>query len=139
LVDTTVLVYLFDVDSPGKQQTARELLATRAECLVLGTQVLGEFFVTVTLELRRPLPIERAIAAFDDLCAFPVSPLHAARVRSAVRRSETSRMSYWDALMAETALDAGTVVLLMEDLQHGGFEQLRIVDPFRPAESSSLA
>ena len=53
-------------------------------------------------------------------------------MRSAVRRSASSQVSYWDALIIESALDAGAAVLLTEDLQHGQrFEALRVVNPFR--------
>ncbi len=131
-VDTNVLVYLFDGDSPGKQARARELLDREAENIVLSTQVLGEFYVVVTRKLARPLGTDVAREAVDDLCAFQVRPLHAALVRAAARRSESSKLSYWDALIVETAIDAGAAVLLTEDLQHGQtFSGLRIANPFR--------
>jgi predicted nucleic acid-binding protein len=136
-VDTNVLVYAFDDDSPDKRRTARRLLDDKADQLVLSTQVLGEFYVTVTRKLARPLPANRAVEALDALCAFPVRGLAPALVRSAVRRSASSRVSYWDALIIESALDAGAAVLLTEDLQHGQqFEALRVVDPFRENPSA---
>ena len=131
-VDTNVLVYAFDDDSPDKQKTARRLLDDKADQLVLSAQVLGEFYVTVTRKLARPLPATRAVEALDALCAFPVRGLAPALVRSAARRSASSQVSYWDALIIESALDAGATVLLTEDLQHGQrFEALRVVNPFR--------
>ncbi|MYE85894.1 MAG: PIN domain-containing protein [Gammaproteobacteria bacterium] len=40
-------------------------------------------------------------------------------------------MSYWDALIIETALAADATVLLTEDLQHGQeFGRLRVTNPF---------
>ena len=131
-VDTNVLVYLFDGDSPGKQAQARELLGEEAENIVLSTQVLGEFYVTVTRKLANPLGADMARKAVDDLCAFQVRPLQAELVRAAVGRSGESKLSYWDALIVETAIDAGAAVLLTEDLQHGQvFNGLRVVNPFR--------
>ena len=131
-VDTNVLVYVFDSDSPTKQATARQLLNDNAENIILSTQVLGEFYVTVTRKLRKPLSAERAMDALDDLRAFPVRSVHAELVLSAARRSQLSQLSYWDALIVESALDAGADVLLTEDLQHGQtFAGLRIVNPFR--------
>lgn len=130
-VDTNVFVYLFDADSPDKQVRARQILADHREDIVLSPQVLGEFYVTVTRKLGRPLAADRAREALDDLCAFPIRPLRHELVRSAVRRSAASRLSYWDALIIESALDAGATVLLTEDLQHGQrFAQLRVVNPF---------
>lgn len=74
-VDTNVLVYAFDDDSPDKQDTARRLLRDRADQLLLSAQVLGEFYVTVTRKLARPLPANRSVEALDALCAFPVRGL----------------------------------------------------------------
>ena len=132
-VDTNVLVYLFDADAPAKQAMARELLRAGAEegGLVLSTQVLSEFYVTVTRKLAKPLEPEAARQAVEDLCAFPVRRISAELVLAAIRRSERSRLSYWDSLIVETALDAGAVVLITEDLQGGqSFDGLRVENPF---------
>jgi len=131
-VDTNVLVYLFDNDSREKQNQARQLLEKEAENIVLSTQVLGEFYVTVTRKLATPLEPSLARDAVDDLCALRVRALRAELVQAAVRRSDASQLSYWDALIVETAIDAGATILLTEDLQHGQeFNGLRVVDPFR--------
>ncbi len=139
-VDTNVLVYLFDSDSAEKQSRARQLLVKEAASIVLSTQVLGEFYVTVTRKLAKPLASSVARAAVDDLCAFRVRPLRSELVRAAMRRSDESQLSYWDALIVETAIDAGTTILLTEDLQHGQeFNGLRVVDPFRSRKSNPYA
>ena len=131
--DTNVFVYVFDDDSPRKQEAARRLLDDQADRVVLSTQVLGEFYVTVTRKLARPLSPRRAIEALDALCALPVRGLGANLVQSAVRRSASAQVSYWDALIIESALDAGATVLATEDLQHGqAFDRLRVVNPFLP-------
>lgn len=131
-VDTNILVYAYDDDSPRKRAMARQLLLEKAEQIVLSTQVLGEFYVTVTRKLARPLDALRAVEAVDALCTFTVRPLGAELVRSAVRRSRSAPLSYWDALIVESAIDAGATVLLTEDLQHGQtFGHLRVVNPFR--------
>lgn len=131
-VDTNVLVYLFDNDAPEKQSRARQLLENETENLILSTQVLGEFYVTVTRKLARPLEPDLAREAVDDLCALRVRSVRAELVQAAVRRSDASQLSYWDALIVETAVDAGASTLLTEDLQHGQvFDGLRVVDPFR--------
>jgi len=48
--DTNVLVYLFDEDEPRKQAIARALLRDSTD-IRLSTQVLAEFYVTVTRKL----------------------------------------------------------------------------------------
>lgn len=131
-VDTNVFVYAFDSDSSAKQATALRLLNDHARKIILSTQVLGEFYTSVTRKLQTPLSAERALDALDELCGFRVRPIHAELTRSAARRSVASRLSYWDALIIECALEAGARVLLTEDLQHGQtFGDLRVVNPFR--------
>lgn len=131
-VDTNVLVYLFDAGAADKQTRARELVRSERDRLVLSVQVLDEFYVTVTRKLAAPLPADAAADAVDALCKLRVHALHPEHARSAVRRSRSSRISYWDALIVETALGAGADVLYTEDLQHGRtIDGLRIVNPFR--------
>ena len=131
-VDTNVLVYLFDSDAPEKQARARDLVREERDRLVVSVQVLGEFYVTVTRKLAAPLSVEAAARAVDALCELQVQALHPGLVRSAVRRSQSSRLSYWDALIVETALNAGADVLFTEDLQDGqAIGSLRIINPFR--------
>ena len=131
-VDTNVLVYLFDSDSPAKQAIAREIVDRHSEKFVLSTQVLGEFFVTVTRKLGNPLSPERAMDALENLHTFRVRSIHPQLTLLAARRSMASRLSYWDALIVESALEAGAAMLLTEDLQHGQtFAGLRVVNPFR--------
>ena len=99
--------------------------------------MLSEFYVTVTRKLAKPLEPRLARDAVDDLCALRIRPLRAELVQAAVRRSEASQLSYWDALIVETAIDAGAAILLTEDLQHEQvFDGLRVVDPFQVQERS---
>ena len=135
-VDTNVLVYLFDADAPDKQARARELLREEADRVVVSVQVLGEFYVTVTRKLATPLPPDTAARAVDAICRFRVEAIHPELVRSAVYRSRSSRLSYWDSLIVETALNAGAEVLFTEDLQDGQeIGGLRVVNPFRDGRS----
>lgn len=111
---------------------ARELLNECAEIAVLSTQVLAEFYVAVTRKLGKPLPAGEARAAVESLCKLEVRPVHMNLVKSATRRSQDSQISYWDALIVETAIEADASALLTEDLQHGQqFDRLRVINPFR--------
>ena len=73
-LDTNVLVYLFDADSPVKQQRARALLAIQElkAQMILSTQVLQEFYVSVTRKLTSPLDPDTALKAVQDLAVFPI-------------------------------------------------------------------
>lgn len=131
-VDTNVLVYLFDHDAPEKAARARGLLKEHQADIVLSTQVLQEFYVTVTRKLERPLSETEAEAATRELSKLEVFAVDAEMVLRGVDRSRRHRMSLWDALILEAAVGAGCERLLSEDFQHGQkVGSLRIENPFR--------
>ena len=130
-VDTNVLVYLFDDDEPDKRAIARTLLGEVGDTFVLSAQVLGEFYVTVTRKLARPLSPEIAREAVASFGEFPVQPITGPLVSAAIDRVGRSRLSYRDALIVETAIAAGAGTLLTEDLQDGqDFDGVRVRNPF---------
>ena len=113
--DTNVLVYLFDADSPDKQSRARDALQQALErgAVVISTQVLQEFFVTVTRKLARPLAAGEAEAALRRLM-------------------ELSVVQVDPDLILAAASAAGCEAVLSEDLQHGrSFGRMRIANPLR--------
>ncbi len=130
-LDTNVLVYLFDRDTPAKQQRAREVLEAEGGSAAVSTQVLQEFYVTVTRKLGQPLAEKDAEAAVRDLAALEVVPVDTPLVLAAIARSRGDRISLWDALVVESALHAGCRRLLTEDLQDGRlFGRIRVENPF---------
>jgi len=132
--DTNVLVYLFDADAPEKQAGARESLETALErgTVVVSTQVLQEFFVTVTRKLARPLPAAEAEGALRRLMELPVVQVDPDMILAAAVSARRDRISFWDALILTAASAAGCAEVLSEDLQHGrSFGRVRVVNPFR--------
>ena len=132
--DTNVLVYLFDADSKDKQARARDALeqALARGAVVISTQVLQEFFVTVTRKLARPLPAGEAEAALRSLMELSVIPVDPELILAAAVSCRRDRISFWDALILAAASAAGCQEVLSEDLQHGrSFGRLRIANPLR--------
>jgi predicted nucleic acid-binding protein len=130
-VDTNVAVYLFDADEPAKQQVAREVFESSDLQLVVSTQVLGEFFVTVTRKLRRPMDAATAAEAVAELARLPVVIVDVPLVGAAIETSGRSQVSYRDALIVEAAAAAGCAQLLTEDLAAGAtIHGVRIENPF---------
>ena len=132
--DTNILVYVFDRSSPQKRELARGLLKDHAADgdILLSTQVLQEFYVTVTRKFKPPLDsgeAEHAIAGFADL---PTVQIDNMLIKAAIRRSQINRLSFWDGLIIEAALSGGASVLYSEDLQHGQlFDGLQVRNPFK--------
>ncbi len=133
-LDTNVLVYLFDADAPTKQQRAQALLSSpelRVQ-MILSTQVLQEFYVSVTRKLAIPLDPDTALKAVQDLAVFPIVPIDTPLILLAIQRSRKAKVSFWDALIVEAALVAGATLLYSEDFQDGAvFGKLRIWNPFK--------
>ena len=132
-LDTNVLVYLFDEDSPSHQQQAREVFAahSRAGLIVLSPQVLQEFYVTVTRKLSRPLAPEAALAAVTSLAAFPLVAVDGGTVLRAVHLHQSATLSFWDALIVQAALEGNCKRILSKDLQPGRrFGDLAVENPF---------
>ncbi len=131
--DTNVLVYLFDADAPEKQARARELLEREVTegHAVLSTQVLQEFYVAVTRKLATPLDSHTAVQALQYLAQLPVSQVDRDLILNAAQRAQRERLSFWDSLIVETALNAGACRLYSEDLQDGRvLDGLVVVNPF---------
>ena len=133
-VDTNVLVYLFDRDEPAKQARSRDILALGGEALriVLSTQVLQEFYVSVTRKLTPPVPAPVALEAVQSFIRMEVVQITPTMVTEAIVGSQRDRISFWDALIVEAASEAGCGRVLSEDLQdcwQAG--PVRIENPFR--------
>jgi predicted nucleic acid-binding protein len=132
-IDTNVFVYLFDSDEPAKQQVARNLLDRIASeaTIVASTQVLQEFYVSVTRKLARPLPPDDAVAATRGIAAYHVAQVDPSMVFAAITLHQKETLSFWDALIVRAALQSGCELLLSEDLQHGRrFGELTVDNPF---------
>jgi len=134
-LDTNVLVYAFDGDETEKQEQARDLLGAPAtDVFVLSTQVLAEFYVTVTRKLARPLEPATARAAVAALSELPVVATDADLVLAGIDLSVRYQISLWDALIVQAAVVAGCETILTEDLADGAvLAGVGIQNPFATA------
>lgn len=135
-VDTNVLVYAYDVDAGEKHEIARALVAGlwRSREGMLSTQLLQEFYVTVTRKLLTPLePVvaRRVVATYRS---WPVELIDVTAILDATEVGERNQLSFWDALIVTAACGAGAEQLLTEDLQSGQhIEGVMIDNPFSAA------
>jgi len=133
-VDTNVLVYAYDRDDPEKHERAVAVLTELWDDRlgVVSTQVLQEFYVTVTRKLSRPLSRTDARAVVNTMRHWPVQPIDADDIVEASELEQRHRLSFWDALIVTAAKRSGAERLLTEDLQHGRrIAGLVIENPFR--------
>jgi predicted nucleic acid-binding protein len=130
-LDTKILVYSIDSSAGFRHALAREIVDESAgrNCR-LTLQAVSEFYALVMCKgviARR----EAAAQAEDFLLLFPTSSSSPMAVRNALGMSVAGRASYWDALLAATAAEAGCTAILTEDLKDGALLLgVRIIHPF---------
>ncbi|MYB41658.1 MAG: PIN domain-containing protein [Chloroflexi bacterium] len=132
-VDTNVLVYARDPGHPEKQERSLEWLAhlwASGDGRV-STQVLNEYYATVTRRLAPGLPQARARADVEALFAWDPQPVDRAIVQRAFEIGEATRIPHWDALIVAAAHAAGCTHLLSEDLSDGQrIDAVTVISPF---------
>jgi predicted nucleic acid-binding protein len=130
-IDTNILVYAEDGSVIAKQKRALELIKSHRvqRSGVVSTQVLQEYFVTVTNKLKLdPRIAQRKIEIFSK---FDVAEPVVNDILSAIDLHLRHGFSFWDALILRMAKQAACSILLTEDLQHGQvIDGVEIVNPF---------
>ena len=131
-LDTTILVYAQDQDSPVERRRSREVIAALAQSGtgVISTQVLQEFYVTVTRKLGvAPLAAKRVLQTFKIFEIVQASP---DLIERAIDCSVLNTISFWDALIVAAAASSGCAIVYSEDLNPGQTIQgVRVEDPMR--------
>jgi len=134
LVDTNVLVYLYDQQAPDKQLQALTILDYLAQehLGVVSTQVLAEFFWVTTRKLSHPLTLDEATASVNRyLDTWLVLDVTTSVIREACRGVQVYQLSYWDAQIWAVAYLHQIPILLSEDFQNNQvIEGVRFVNPF---------
>jgi predicted nucleic acid-binding protein len=124
--DTNILVYAQQAD--GKADRARALFAVGGK---LSVQVLNEFTAVARRKQRKDW---REIAeAISDVLAVVDPPLALTLDQHTFARAlaEEHQLSFYDALIVASAIEAGCDILYSEDMQHGRtIGGLSIINPF---------
>ena len=104
-----MLVYSRDATEPEKQLRASGWVdyLWSARQGRISTQVLSEYFVTVTNKLQPGLSIAKATADLIDLATWKPVAIDASLVLQAVDLSERAQLSYWDGLIVSAAQRGG--------------------------------
>lgn len=132
-VDTNILVYAYDIDAGPKREVALNLISDlwRSRLGVISTQVLQEFYVTVTRKLANPLDRATARRVLGAYAAWPVHAIDFDDVVAASDIEERRQLSFWGALIISAAISARAERLVSEDFQSGRtIEGVMVVNPF---------
>ncbi len=132
-VDTNVLVYARDASEPLRQPVARAWLdhLWAAGAGRLSTQVLNEYYVTVTHKLKPGLPASAARADVLDLGTWRPIAIDGHVIETAWTIEDRYGLSWWDSLIVASAQHLECDRLLSEGLQAGQrFGGVTVIDPF---------
>jgi predicted nucleic acid-binding protein len=120
-----------DKAMPAKQRRAIELVAEhrRAGTGVLSSQVLQEYFVTVTRKLRVDAKVARR--KVELLAEFDLVVPDLDDILAAIDLQRLHAFSFWEALVLRAAKQSACTTLYSEDLQPGRvIDGVQIINPF---------
>jgi predicted nucleic acid-binding protein len=135
-LDTNILIYAVDT-SPAyrkNQEIARKVIAGHIhhETGVISIQVLQEFFVVSTGKIKVPLSSEEALEYIQYLSILEIVHPNLDMVITAIHLHRKYLLSFWDAMVIQTARAADCTLLLSEDLSSGfRLGSLTIQNPFQ--------
>lgn len=133
LIDTNVLVYLFDQNEPERQERAVEVFRKLEEFGNgrLSVQCLSEFCSVAMRRLKPPLSPTDTLSQVEYFQQiFPVFNLTPMIVLEAVRGVRDYQLSYYDAQIWACARLNQVPIIFSEDFHHGILEGVNIVNPF---------
>jgi len=132
-VDTNILVYAHDLDAGNKHDQAAEIVSQLWESRngVLSTQVLQEFYVTLTRKVSSTLSKLEARKLVQKYSHWHLVLNDPSIIIQASEIEESNNISFWDALIVSAAYSQNVPTILTEDLNHGQIiEGIFIKNPF---------
>jgi predicted nucleic acid-binding protein len=132
-VDSNVFVYAHSRASAEKREKASELVDRLwvSGGGSLSIQVLQEFFVTVTRKVPQPLSIGEAAEIVEDYSRWAIHSPEARDLLAAIDLHKRFRISFWDAMVIQSARLLGCHVLWTEDLSDGqNYAGVTVRNPF---------
>jgi predicted nucleic acid-binding protein len=131
-VDTNVLLYAYDLESPQKRMRAKGIVEEGWKSLgqlVISVQVLQE--LEVNLE-RKKVSRGEIHQLIYDLSVWPVVDNTLMILKMALSEQVRWKLSLWDAMILAAARSVGARELVTEDFSHGqNYDGVRAVNPFR--------
>src|SRR3989442_16006679 len=116
-LDTNILVYSVDLEAPGKQRVASELVrsAVGSGKGMISYQVVQEFF-SVVLRFKSPMHVEDA-ERFLATTLRSLLRMHSSYSLfvSALQLNRQSSLSWYDSLIVAAALEGRCGILYSED------------------------
>lgn len=133
-LDTNILVYAYDVSAGAKHSIAVAIVKDlwNNGRGMASTQVLQEFFVTITKKIARPLDVITAREIVKDFLKWKTVVINGEIILDAIDIHREYKYSFWDSVIISSAIDGGAGALLSEDLSDKHkIKGIVIKNPFR--------
>ena len=133
-VDTNILVYAHDSSNKYKHAQAAAIINQLWDEKTgsLSTQVLQEFYITVTRKISVPIDHLLARTLISRYQHWDVNGNDIESSLDTIDIQIESQVSFWDALIIQAANRAGAQTLLSEDLNDQQlYREIRVINPFR--------
>lgn len=136
LIDTNILVYLFDEGAAYKRDISHELVAgcfRSEERYSLSVQNLAEFSVVVTEKVANPMPSEDIRRFIQTLTSFQGWNLVHYTERTIIHAHEIKehyKLHFWDSLLAATMLENHIHTIYTEDAHFRKVPGIKAVNPY---------
>lgn len=133
-LDSNVVIYTLDNDSPERQRIAVSLVdrLIGERTATISFQVVQEVLNAVVRKFVPPFSVDqtRRLLEHTLMPLWRVSPTQSL-YELALDLQQRYRYSFYDSLIIAAAVSSGCTRLYTEDMQHGQrIEQLTIVNPF---------
>ena len=126
-------MYAHDQSAGAKHKRARSLLMELWDSKVgcLSIQVLQELFVTITRKVPAPLPLHEAAQIVAELGSWRLHEPKVEDVLNAMRIQQRYQISFWDAMIIQSAGQLKCSTLWSEDLNEGqNYQTVEVINPF---------
>ena len=137
LIDTNVLVYLFDADAPEKRCISKDLIAAcwkSEKCYSVSVQNLAEFSVVVTEKVENPMSAEdvkRFIRNIQIFEGWNVVGYGSKTILAAHDLREHYHVRFRDALLAATMIESGIETIITEGAHLRCIPRIAVVNPYQ--------
>jgi predicted nucleic acid-binding protein len=141
-VDTNIFVYARDAGEHVKQAAAEQWIRRLwiEQRGRTSTQVLSEFYTTVTRKLTPGIDRDRAWQDVLALLAWEPRDIDRDLLVRAQDIERRFNLSWWDSLIVAAAQSQGCPILLSEDFQNGmRFDETTVVNPFTTSIAEARA
>jgi len=132
-VDTNILIYAHDTQAGIKYKKSKALLQKLWDSQrgFLSIQVLQEFYINITRHVAKPLNSDQATEIISSLSVWKVHSPTTVDVQNAIRCHQKYKISFWDAMIIQSASQLRCDQIWSEDLNHDQtYDGVKVVNPF---------